>query len=191
MLRIILIRPGSTDYVEQARVHGTLDIPLSERGTEEVARTGEELRDLGIRAVFCSDAEPALSTAKALATVLDVRCRKLDHLQNLDHGLWQGMSVEEIKRKHPKVYRQWQENPDSVCPPSGETLSDARARVHTVLKKFLKKQKEGTVALVVSEPLTSIVRCELQQGALGDLWKSYAEPSGWQVIETELAPATS
>jgi len=75
MLRIILIRPGSTDYVEQARVHGTLDIPLSERGTEEVARTGEELRDLGIRAVFCSDAEPALSTAKALATVLDVRAQ--------------------------------------------------------------------------------------------------------------------
>ena len=108
MLRIVLIRPGTTDYVEQARVHGTLDIPLNERGTSEVARTAEELRELGIRAVYSSDAEPALSTAKTLATALDVRCRKLDHLQNLDHGLWQGMAVEEIKRKHPKVYRQWQ-----------------------------------------------------------------------------------
>lgn len=191
MLRIVLIRPGTTDYVDQARVHGTLDIPLNQRGADEVAKTAEELRDLNIRAVFSSDAEPALSTAKTLAAALDVRCRKLDHLQNLDHGLWQGMSVEEIKRKHPKVYRQWQENPDCVCPPSGEALSDARARVQTVLKKLLKKQKEGTIALVVSEPLTSLVRCELQPCKLGDLWKSYTEPSGWEVIDTELAPATS
>jgi len=191
MLRIVLIRPGATDYVDQARVHGTLDIPLNERGTREVAVAVEALRDLGIRAVYCSDAEPALTTAKTLATALDVRCRKLDHLQNLDHGLWQGMSVEEIKRKHPKIYRMWQESPDSVCPPSGETLSDARARFHTVLKKLIKKQKEGTIALVVSEPMMSLVRCELQHGVLGDLWKSYTEPCGWQVIETELAPATS
>ena len=190
MLRIILIRPGTTDYVDQARVHGNLDIPLNERGEDEVAKTAEALRDQNIRAVFCSDAEPALSTAKTLAAALDVKVRKLDHMQNLDHGLWQGMSVEEIKRKHPKVYRQWQENPDSVCPPSGEALSDARVRVHGVLKKLLKKQKDGTIALVVSEPLTSLVRSDLQQCTLGDLWKAYTAPGGWQVIETEMVPAT-
>ena len=29
MLRIVLIRPGSTDYVDQGRIQGTLDIPLN------------------------------------------------------------------------------------------------------------------------------------------------------------------
>ena len=44
MLRIILIRPGSTDYDQEGRIQGTLDIPLNERGSAEVARVIEELR---------------------------------------------------------------------------------------------------------------------------------------------------
>ena len=37
MVQIVLIRPGSTDYDEQGRIQGTLDIPLNEQGTREVA----------------------------------------------------------------------------------------------------------------------------------------------------------
>ena len=32
MLQIVLIRPGTTDFDEQGRIQGTLDIPLNERG---------------------------------------------------------------------------------------------------------------------------------------------------------------
>ena len=47
MVQIVLIRPGSTDYDEQGRIQGTLDIPLSEQGTREVERVIEEIRQLG------------------------------------------------------------------------------------------------------------------------------------------------
>ena len=32
------------------------------------------------------------------------------------------MLFDEVKSKQPRVYRQWQEQPDTVCPPEGETL---------------------------------------------------------------------
>ena len=36
MVQIVLIRPGSTDYDEQGRIQGTLDIPLNDQGADEV-----------------------------------------------------------------------------------------------------------------------------------------------------------
>jgi probable phosphoglycerate mutase len=106
-------------------------------------------------------------------------------LRNLDHGLWQGLLVEEVKRKQPKVYRQWQEQPESVCPPGGEMVADAQERVRTALTKILKKHKEGTVGLVVPEPLASLVRAYLEQGEVGDLWQAGARHGTWEVIEVE------
>ena len=37
MVHFVLIRPGSTDYDVQARIQGSLDIPLNERGRMELA----------------------------------------------------------------------------------------------------------------------------------------------------------
>ena len=124
MLRIILVRPGSTDYDEQERIQGTLDIPLNAQGMAEVARITQELRDKEIDMVYASPCESAQQTAHAIAEGLDLKWKRLDRLRNLDHGLWQGMQISEVRHKQPKVYRQWQEQPENVCPPEGEMLSE-------------------------------------------------------------------
>ncbi len=95
------------------------------------------------------------------------------------------MRVEEVKRKHPKVYRQWQEQPDSVCPPEGETLEAARARVQGVLRKLLRKHRDGTIGLVVPEPLARLVRSQLNHSELGNLWTAGEEHGSFEVIAVE------
>ena len=65
MVQIVLIRPGSTDYDEQGRIVGTLDIPLSEQGTRDVERIIEEVRPLGITAIYCGPCQVACQTAEA------------------------------------------------------------------------------------------------------------------------------
>ena len=44
MVRVLLIRPGATEYDQQGRVQGTLDVPLCEDGRQEVEKMVEELR---------------------------------------------------------------------------------------------------------------------------------------------------
>ncbi len=190
MLSLALIRPGATDYSEQSRVQGTLDIPLNPQGTDEVARTIGQLRDVKLIALYTSDSEPAASTAKAIAGEFGLRVRKLDGTKNLDHGLWQGMSLEEIKRKQPKVYRQWQEQPDSVCPPQGETLGEARQRLAAALTRLRKKHKEGVVAVVLPEPLFALFKAVAQDEAPGDLWKASTEHGGWEKIDLAVPQTT-
>jgi broad specificity phosphatase PhoE len=184
MFRILLIRPGTTDYDQQGRIQGTLDIPLCEEGRREVDAAVESLRDQPLDAIYASPSQSAKQTADALGNLLSIKPKTLDKLHNLNQGLWQGMLVDDVKKKQPKVYRQWQEQPETVCPPQGETVSAAKERVQAVVAKLMKKHKsEGVVALVVPEPLASVVLNVLRHDGLGDLWQRKPEAGSWVVLD--------
>jgi probable phosphoglycerate mutase len=189
MFRILLVQPGTTEFDQQGRVQGTLDIPLCEDGRREVESMLEELRGQPIEAVYTSPSEAAEQTAEALASMLELRPRPIDNLKNLDHGLWQGMLISDVKAKQPKVYRQWQEQPANVCPPQGETIGAVKERIQTSVAKLMKKHKsEGLVAVVVPEPLASVMRQVLRNDELGDLWEAQNGPARWAILD--VAPAT-
>jgi probable phosphoglycerate mutase len=193
MLRIVLIRPGSTDYDLEERIQGTLDIPLSTRGVSEVVALADQLKDKGIETIYASSSQSVRQTAEVIAQRLGLRVKRLVRMQNLDYGLWQGLPVSEVRHKQPKVYRQWQEQPENVCPPEGEMLSEAEERVRVCLSKLLRRHKEGVIAVVVPEPLASLARHFVKNDELGDLWKALGGHGRWEVLDVEPvhAPALS
>ena len=48
----------------------------------------------------------------------------------------------------------------AICPPEGETLSDACQRLERVLSKAMRKY--DVLAVVAPEPLATVIRCTLQ-----------------------------
>jgi len=185
MLQIVLIRPGSTDYDQQELIQGALDVPLNDQGRLEVAQVIEQLSSNGIETIHAPAHQPAQETGRQIAKALGVKFKKLDKMQNLNLGLWQGLPVKDVRRKQPKVYRKWRANPESVCPPDGEMLGDAEQRVRLCVSKLLKRHREGTIGLVLSEPLASIVRHLVQRDELGDLWKKTNGHGRWEVLEVD------
>ena len=185
MLRIILTRPGSTEFDEQKRITGTLSIPLSDQGAQQAVNTAKDLLAEKIEVIYTSNCESANQTANALAELNRVKVKQLEGLQNLDHGLWQGKLIDDVRQKQPKVYRQWQECPETICPPDGEMLGEAQERVKMTLQKILKKHKDGVIAIIAPEPLTSLIRCYLSGGALGNLWKVECASGDWESIDVE------
>jgi probable phosphoglycerate mutase len=184
MLQIILIRTGLTEFERQGRVQGTLDIPLCEDGRREVANMVADLRSKPIGAVYAGPGQSAEQTAEALSSALDIKAKTFDQLQNLDYGLWQGMLVADVRTKQPKVYRQWQEQPETVCPPQGETIGVAKQRVQAIIAKLAKKHKAGgVVAVVVPEPLASVFRNVLRNEDYGDLWHLPNGRPTWELFE--------
>jgi broad specificity phosphatase PhoE len=172
MVQIVLIRPGATEYDLQGRIQGTLDIPLSEQGRDEVRQTANQIKNRSIAALYSAPGGAATESAHILADALGIKAKTVEALRNLNQGLWQGMLVDEVKQKQPKVYRQWQEQPENVCPPDGEMISDAQERVDESLERLLKKHRSGAIGIVVPEPLASIVAHRLTGGELADLWKT-------------------
>jgi broad specificity phosphatase PhoE len=183
MVQFLLIRPGSTDFDEQGRIKGTLDIPLSDIGTLQVGRLVGELHDTPIDHLYTSPCRSAEQTAISVAADHRLKPKVLEELQNLDHGLWHGKLIDEVKHSQPKVFRQLQDHPETVCPPDGEPISTALERVRAAVSRLTRKHKTGTIALVVPEPLASLVRSILNQTDVGDLWRAECEGGGWQLIE--------
>jgi broad specificity phosphatase PhoE len=161
MTQVVLIRPGATVYDEQNRVQGVLDIPLSERGRAEVARLAETLVETGVGAVlaalYCGPGESVVRTAEAVGKALGLRPKRIDELRNLDQGLWQGLQIEEIRRRHQKVFRQWVEDPRTVCPPRGEPVEDALTRIKGAVRPLIRRHRDETIGLVVGEPLAQLI----------------------------------
>ena len=183
MLNILLIRTGSTEYASQGRVQGTLDVPLSEDGRNQVEIIADQIQDQQILAMYTGPCRATQQSAEILAERLNLKTKTVDDLRNLDHGLWQGMLIEDVKQKQPKVYRQWNEHPETVCPPEGESLQEVRERLQIALSKIAKKQKSGTIAVVVSEPVTSVLKNVLRDDELGNLWAvEDGGDSSWELI---------
>ena len=121
MSTVVLVRPGCTDFDEQKRIQGSLELPLNDRGYGQLAKVIDVIRDQPVKAVITGPCEPCRSTAEAVAHALDVTIKEKQALCNLDQGLWQGLCIDEIRKKFPKVFKQWKEAPETVCPPEGET----------------------------------------------------------------------
>src|SRR3954468_8625404 len=157
MADVLIIRPGCTDFDDQNRIQGELDLPLNKRGREQLRPLVEQLRSLHIELILTPPCEPSRTTAEIIGEEIGVPVKENDDLCNLNQGLWQGLTVDEIKRKYPKVLKQWRESPETVCPPEGERITEAVGRIRKVLRKAAKKH--GDVAIVAPEPLATLISC--------------------------------
>src|SRR5579885_2044340 len=88
---------------------------------------------------------------------LGLRPRRIDELRNLDQGLWQGLQIDEIKRRNFRVFRMWLDDPLTVCPPLGESVEDALGRIRSALRPLIKRHQGEAIGLVVGEPLAQLV----------------------------------
>lgn len=189
MVQIVLIRPGSTSFDEQGRMKGCLDIPLSDEGERQVqtvaAQLAEHFAKNGTRKLACLYAGPCQSasrTAEIIGEKCSVKRKTISLFENVDHGLWQGKLIGELKRLQPKLYRQIQDSVDSFSPPGGETVQEALDRVRDAIGKLVKRHQGETIGLVLPEPLASIVRQLLTGGEIEDLWKAECDHCRWEWV---------
>ncbi len=182
-LKFLLVRAGSTDLDNQRRILGSLDLPLSPEGEIEVQTTAEELDGLRIEAIYSAASLAAQQTSHQISRDGSIKVRIDEKLTNLNHGLWHGKSIDELKETQPKLYRQWMENPESVRLPEGEMVEQVRKRVLALLKKVRRRYKSGTIVVVAPDPLLSIIRCEVESKSFPDLEHEPTRYGGWELID--------
>ncbi|MFK8110593.1 MAG: histidine phosphatase family protein [Rubripirellula sp.] len=185
--QVLLIRPGATEFDDQGRIKGSLDMPMSEHGRTQVNSLTEQISDFQVRTIYTSPCESARETAECLAAARGVRIKVIDAFRNIDHGLWHGKLIDELRRNHPRVYRQGQESPTDICPPEGESIRDAKARVIKAVRKLMRKSGEEVIAIVIPDPMAWVVRSLLNGEELADLWDAETDSAGWELIDSVLS----
>lgn len=189
MTTLYVMKTGQTGLSESNRIEGTIGAPLTLEGAAAVREMAGELAGRGVAVTYSSENESDHQTAQIAAHELGVRHAFSNDLRDLDYGLWQGLEVEEIKRRQPKAYRQWLEEPTSVCPPEGETLNEARGRLMRTVGKIVRRHRGQNVLLVLHPMAAALVRCGLVGAPLESVWEQYAHPAA--VVSYDLARLAS
>src|SRR6185437_720236 len=130
---------------------------------ESEAEAGPEPSALALAALYCGPGESVVRTAEIIGKALGLRPRRIDDLRNLDQGLWQGLQLDEIKRRNLKVFRQWLDDPVTVCPPQGETIASALERIKGALRPLIRRHGDEAIGLVVGEPIAQLIACHLRR----------------------------
>ncbi len=175
-MNIILIQTGQTTWEVDARIESATGAPLTDAGIETAERITRELAEENLKCLYACPSEAAQQTAQLIAKGLGVKRHADDAIGELDFGLWQGLTVEEIKRRQPKLYKQWADDPSITCPPSGETVQDAQDRIRQRIKDLAKKPKNTPVGLILRPVSAGLLRCLMAGASLSDLWQ-YVQPS--------------
>jgi broad specificity phosphatase PhoE len=187
MARLYVIQTGRTTWDEQARVESSLGAPLSPAGAAEVQDAARQLLAVQapIEVIYTSAGAAEQQTAECVAAVLGAKVRVRKDLCELDYGLWQGLTQEEMKRRQPKLFRQWMEAPASVRPPGGETLDEAGKRIKKAIKDVIKRHKDGQALVVLRPVALGLVRCLVRRQGAEQLWQNVHAACQWELIEAD------
>ena len=163
MTDVAVIRPGCTDFDADRRLVGRLDLPANERGEEQNAELVDLVRGLHLTFLLCGEGGPGEECAADLADRLNLSVKVRSDLCNLDQGLWEGLTVDDVNRRYPKLAKAWHDAPETVCPPEGESVGAAMDRVRKALAKPLKKGR--AFGVVAADPLASLIESAVSGAA--------------------------
>lgn len=164
MTRVLLISAGPTPWDVEGRLGGNPTLPLTTDGEIELQKTLASLDHQPVTAIYtCVNNQACDQAAKIVARHYNVRLRDCDSLESMSMGLWQGLTREELRFRFPTVFAEWEECPLNVNPPQGESLEVATARIREGLQRILKRNRGGTIALVL-RPVTLQIALGLLRG---------------------------
>ncbi len=184
-MNIYLVQTGQTTWDAEERIESPNGAPLTESGTQAANLAACELSAEDAQAVYAGDAEAEAQTAKIITDQLKVKLYLRPELRDLNFGLWQGLTHEDVKRRQSKLYKQWAESPAAVCPPGGEMVSEAVDRLKEALLAIEKKHKGAPVAIVARPMIIGILRCLLTGESLDELSTNIEQTFTWRSYEVE------
>jgi broad specificity phosphatase PhoE len=138
---IVLVRHGETDWNRERRYQGHADTPLNEAGRAQARDLAEILRPEGVSALYTSPLRRASETARIIADQLGLEALELEPLREIDVGDWQGLTVDEVRRRFPeRVDVAWHSGWSN-----GETDGELRARVVPAVLELGHRHPDGRV----------------------------------------------
>lgn len=169
--RLIIIRHGKTYWNNERRYQGHVNIELSPEGIAQAKELQKRLASSKIDAIYSSDSSRAFRTAEIIAEPHGLKVIPTLGLKEINFGVWEGLTYDEILRDYPEELKIWQESPQDLRIKNGETFTFIRDRAVTAVKEILQEYPGGTVAFVSHGGTIAALICGLLEQPLSMMWK--------------------
>lgn len=179
MGKLIIVRHGQTQMNVEGIFFGKLDPGLNEMGRVQCKKTGDILKKYGYDAVYSSDLLRASETAE-LVNYLKLPVKFDKRLQEIDFGIFEGLSYKEIQEKYPEECEKSKNEWKTFDFVTGESL----VRLQNRAIEFVEGLDKTKNNLVVTH--WGVINCILSwyfSDKLESYWKYSVENGGVCIIE--------
>jgi probable phosphoglycerate mutase len=190
---LILVRHGRTPLTESHQISGGSgdDPHLSELGRADAASVAALISQIGVSGPFSNLPKPTKivaspmnrtqDTASIIADRLNLQVVTEELLREIDFGLWDGHTNDEVASEWPEEFEAWRGSWE-LSPPEGESLKEFDERIRLAQRNIL-ESSEGECVVVVAHvmPIRGFLALSLGADESG-YWKPQVAPCSVTII---------
>ena len=189
MMQVLLIHAGPTPWDIDDRITGAENLPLTPEAIPPIQAVLGEHHLFIPDAVYCPRGNDACQeVAKMVAEQTGQRIRFEDAFSEMKLGLWEGLTRDQVRHRYPSVTQQWQDHPQQVLPPDGESMVTVVDRVYPVLVKMERKYRDKKVIVVLRPLIMAIVAGILRGRTMRDFAADLTTRRSHDLIEVAGLP---
>jgi broad specificity phosphatase PhoE len=181
MQTLFLVRHGITALNEQQRYCGVSDVCLSALGRRQSLLLRDLLRQEEFTSLYISPLKRCIETIDPIAQSHALSPEPLVGLSEINFGLWEGLTFEEIQSAYPDRLKAWCDEPDAFTFPQGEPVRDFRTRVLDALERIL--AHEGNSLVVAHGGSLRVIISHLCGWGMDCLHSFALEPASSTILE--------
>ncbi len=185
MVRLYIIRHAESQWNPIGRYQGLLDPELSQRGKKQANLLAKELLRLDITAIYSSPLKRTMDTAKPISEAKGIQIIPDKRIIEIDHGVWSGMLVDQVKQEYPEDFEKWIKEPHKIKFPGGESLTDVYERVREFLHEIKQKHWNQTVLVFSHTVPIRAMYCALLDIDLSKFWSFGCDNASYSQIHME------
>lgn len=179
--KIILIRHGETGWSRQRRYCGTADVDLNKTGKKQARQLCGRLSAEKIHKAYASTLKRVFNFAKMV--IKDMPIEGLSELREMNFGIFEGLTYQEIMDRHPQIYKKWLDKPLSVTIPDGESPDNLAKRVKGALAKILSENDNRTVAIFTHAGPIRIILHDIMKLGPEKIWQIKQDLAHISIVE--------
>lgn len=180
-----LARHGETEWNRRGRMQGHRGVPLSTEGRRQATQLAGRLRSVEFSAVYCSDLQRAVETARIITAGRDLAITTDSDLREFSYGEWEGLTQEEVETRYPGALAERIEAGGNLgwTAPGGESAIDAlhRAGRFSTRASASLDARENVLVVAHGGSLRALVVCLLDL-ADTDFWKFRVDNTALAIV---------
>jgi len=159
--RLYLARHGQIYGFEKRTICGFTDTSLTPLGLSQMERLADRLRLTEIGFIYSSDLQRSVIGAEIVARDHDVEILQLPELRELNFGVWEGLTFEELEEQFPGELKKRMVDPLNYHIPEGETILNFSERVVKCVNSILEDRHGKDVLIMGHKGVNRVILCHL------------------------------
>lgn len=173
-MQIYIVRHAQTksNLTRRLQGSGSASTELTLEGHQEAQALATYLKQGGatFEAIYSSDATRAQQTATTLGAALVLPVKLEPSLREIDCGVWEDKSHDELTQLYPEEWGRWRSDPLAFRFPQGEGLLDVQRRVGTFFDNVVLSHAPRNVLLVSHSATISALMAYVHGWDLLEAW---------------------